>query len=407
MQTQTPPREAELADFLLMVWAERRLVATVALGVALVVTAVAWALPRQYQSTVQVMTESGTQSIDTYISVIDSQAFIRPILESERLTDPPYSLSSLTFREEHLDLEALPGGRLLGITVKLDDPAMAAKLADRIAGAVATVGADLASARAIQTRDLLREQVARARTERDRLEEAFLTFQRANQPEALNKDLDVLLSLRSRRQDLYIAMEREKVRLASAEKELAARPAVQSYKRTLLNEPTMSETARQAAGGSALPLNLQFSDEAPNPVVQSLDEVVATARTNLAGLEKEWQEIDGRLKVGSDRLPLLQKSYDISSEASRLSADLSLARDVYSDLQRRLAQAEVDAEVKFVDVRQVAKAVVPLQPQSRPLLLVLLASLGAGLALGAVVAFLRQYLAQYRASTTAESGARP
>jgi len=398
MQTQTPPREAELADFLLMVWAERRLVAIIALALTLMVTVVAWVLPRQYESTVLVTTESGPQAIATYIAVINSQAFLQPILVDEGVSEPLYDLSSTQFRERHLDLEALPGERLLAITVKLDDPALAARLADRIAGALATVGADLASARARQTRDLLRDQTVRASSERDRFEEAFLNFQRANQPEALNKDVEVLLSLRARWQDLHITMERERVRLASAEKELAARPAVQTYKRTLLDDRTMSETARQATTGASLPLNLQFSDESPNPVVESLDEVVATTRTNLAGLEKEWQELDQRLRVGADRLPLLQRSYEVSSQAARLSADLSLARDVYGDLQRRLAQAEVDAEVTFVDVRQVAPARVPQQPQERPLLLVILAALCAGLALGAVAAFLRQYLAQHRAT---------
>jgi uncharacterized protein involved in exopolysaccharide biosynthesis len=401
MQTSMPPREAELADFLLMVWAERRLATTIAVAITAVVTAVAWALPRQYEATVLVTAESGSESIDTYISVIDSQAFITHLIDSEGLSAPPHSVSYNEFREDHLDVEALPGGRLLSISVKLDDPVLAAKLADRIAASVTTTVADLVSARAKQTRDLLREQTSRAQTERDRLEDEQLQFRRANQPEALNKDIDALLGLRGRRQELFIAMERERVRLASAERELAARPSVQSYKRTVLNDPTLSETARRAAGTAPLPLNLQFSDESPNPVVQSLDEVVATARANLAGLEKEWQEIDGRLRVGSDRLPLLQKSYDVAKEAGRLAADLALAREVYADLQRRLAQAEVDAVVKIVDVRQVAPAVVPLQRQDRPLLIVVLAALGAGLALGAVAAFLRQYLAQYRAATPA------
>jgi hypothetical protein len=394
MQTHTPPREAELADLLLMVRAKRRLVMTV----ALVLTAVAWSLPRQYQSTVQVTAESSAQSIETYISVIDSHAFIRPILESQDLTAPPYDQSSLTFRGEHLELGALPGERLLGISVKLDEPAMVPKLADRTAGAAAIVGAKLASDRAVPTRDFVRAQVACARAERDRLGEADLSFRRANQPEALNRDLDVLLALRPRRKDVCIAMEREGVRLASAENGLSSLPAVQSYEPMLLNEPTMRETARRAAGGSALPLHLQYSDEAPNPVVESIEEVLDMARTNLAGLGKEWPEIDGRLKVGSDHLPLPQKSDDISSEASSLSKALALARDAYGDLLRRLAQAEVDAEVKLVGVRQVAPAVVPLQPEVRPLLLALLASLCTGLALGEVAAVLCRNLAHYRAS---------
>jgi len=398
MQTQTPPREAELADLLFMVWAERRLVVTVALAVALVVTTAAWMLPHRYQSSTQLLWESEGQTRIDYRSIIDSDSFVQPILESEGMMAPPFGLSTEGFRDEHLDVESELDSRLIAISVKMNDPAMAAKLANRIADAAVTTSIELASARAIQTRDLLREQVAAARMKRDRLEEEYIVLQRTNQPEALTKDLDALLALRSRREELFIALERERDRLVSAEKEVNARPTTPSYTRTLIREPEMSETARAVIGGSAVPLNLQFSDEVANPVAQSLDEVVATARTNLAGLEKEWQEVNGRLTVGSNRLPLLQKSYDVSREAARLTTELALIRNVYSTLYGRLAQAEADAEAKTVVLRQVAKAVVPLQPQERPLLLILLASLGGGVALGASTAFLRQYLAQYRAS---------
>ena len=108
------------------------------------------------------------------------------------------------------------------------------------------------------------------------------------------------------------------------------------------------------AKAEAEPQFLDLTNPFVNPVYQTLDFQIATARTRIAALEKERDELLNVKKLGGKELTQLSELYRREIEQARLQASFDLATRVYGDLGLRYEQSRTQpvgtaAQLQVVD----------------------------------------------------------
>jgi succinoglycan biosynthesis transport protein ExoP len=106
-------------------------------------------------------------------------------------------------------------------------------------------------------------------------------------------------------------------------------------------------------------------NEFVNPVYESLDQVIATGRTRLAGLEKQKSELIDVRRLDADQQAKLSLLYERETELSRLQTEYDLSRAVYLDVATRYEQARVQVAGRSPKLQLMDTALPPDRPVSR------------------------------------------
>jgi len=370
-----PDDEIDLTKYVLGLWRYRLLVVlgTLLCGAAALVS-VALA-PRSYEATAKLMVsppktgaagEVGSSvSMATFRSLIENQSLGGKIVEEFGLNKPPHGVTATELMTRIVAVEVVRDASVILVRVRLWDPELAAKVANRLAESAEQLARALSQEETVAARDIIGAQLDASKKRFDEAEARLESFKKVAQLELLQKDVDALLGQRGTLLALLVDIQTEKARLSQAEAQLATRDRLETLKRSIDTDPAAMEAMRKAGSepGSVLPLQLR--NEFVNPVYESLDQVIATSRTRLAGLEKQRAELIDVRRLDRDQQAKLSLLYQQETTLSRLQTEHEIAREVYVDVSKRYEQARLQVAGRSAQLQLMDRALPPDRPISR------------------------------------------
>ncbi|MGH9408136.1 MAG: hypothetical protein ACRD1V_01625, partial [Vicinamibacterales bacterium] len=196
----------------------------------------------------------------------------------------------------------------------------------------------------------------------------LLEFERTAQLDVVRTDADAALNERSELSNLSVEIESEKARLANAEEERAAR-------------------TRNASGSNLQQRSL--NPEVIDPVLEKLDEDVATRRTRIAGFERQRAQLASR-NLSGPRLKQLDLLYTREIQQERLKSDQQLAEQTYLPIASAYETEQIAHGAGMAALQILAPAIPPPGAQPRHMALSILAGSFGGLLAAALAVIVMQ-----------------
>lgn len=381
--TGVPPRnahesydeETDLREYGLVLWRHHMMILVSSLVCAALVVVLGLSTRRTYAArAVLAISQSKISSgqVTGSPTAITTAAY-RPILESQNLASriirefglDQRRFSATGFFGNVVDIEEVRNSTVFILKAALDDPDLAARVANRTAELAIEQSRLLNEDEAARSRDNLKAQFDDAQARMQQAEAKVLTFRNASQLELLRKDVDAALEQRGGLLRLLVQIESEKAKLAKAEQELAGRRRLDTVKRSIDSDPALMESARTTAPRSGDLLGLQIQDESINKVYEEVDSEIAKSRSTLAASERQKDQLVNVRKLDAPQLALLARLYNVESEFSRLQIELDLARKVYQDVATAYETARLQVAGRSAELRLVEAALPPDRPLSR------------------------------------------
>jgi uncharacterized protein involved in exopolysaccharide biosynthesis len=355
--------EIDLMHYVLVLWRHRLVIVLGALLCALAAFVSGKLTPRTYEAIAKLIVsppKTGavadimpTVSVATFRALVENRSLGAAIVQEFGLSREPHRVTPDNFITTRVKVEMIRDTSVIVVKVRLWDRELAAKVANRLARAAVQLAQQLNQEEIVSARDIINAQLDQSKKRLDQAEQRLEDFRRRAQIELLRKDVDALLGQRGALLALLVEIQAEQARLSEAQAQLASRGRIDTLKRSIDTDSAAMEAARTGTdGGTVLPLQLR--NEFVNPVYESLDEVIASSRTRLAGLEKQKSELIDVRKLDRDQQAKLSLLYKQEMELSRLQTEYDLSKAVYVDVatrdeQTRLQVAGRSAQLQIMD----------------------------------------------------------
>jgi uncharacterized protein involved in exopolysaccharide biosynthesis len=395
-----PLEEIDLRDYLAMLWRHRFVILAAAIlagGLAFLSRVTA---ADMYESEVTVavsrpkVTESSTDvtAVANFVPLIANRNVATQVIKEFSLDQPPYGFSPSYFFGSVVTVEEVRNSTILILRGSLHDPALLARLLNRVAQLGVEASRVMSRREAEQVRDDIKSQLDESRKAMQDADDLLRKARNTNQVELLKKDVDAQLLERSGLLKLQIDLERERAELAKAEQELARHQKTDVVLRTIDSDPALSQAARSTGAPDRDLLGLTLRAELINSVYQTLDEAVAKHRGAVAGLERQRAELATR-RLDLRELASLQRLYAAEAEISRLGMELDLARRVYQEVQTNYEKARLTVASRSSALQIVDPAIVADRPAPRHTMRTTLLAVIIGILLASFVFVLRHAIA--------------
>ena len=382
----------DLAEYARMLWAYRVVIVGAGLACGALAAAFALTRPHTYEAQTAVIIsqskladrpEAAAASVATFQPLLQSRNIAASVIQELGLDKPPRSVSATRFFDDVVTVEPVRNSAVFLVKAVLDDPALAARAATRVAEKAIEMSRKMSQQEALRSRDDLQQQRDEARMRMEQTGEALRKFRETSQLELLRKDVDAMLGQRGELLGLLIQIESEKAELAKAEQELAGRQRIDTMKQSIDSNPAMMEAARKTEPSGSL-LSLETRNESVNPVYEALDTQVATSRTTLAALERRRAQVVDVRKLDGSQLAQLTRLYQLENDQVRLEMERDLATVVYRQVATAYETARVQVASRSAQLEILDAADLPDRPASRHVARNALVGLIAGLMLASI-----------------------
>jgi uncharacterized protein involved in exopolysaccharide biosynthesis len=287
------------------------------------------------------------------------------VVKEFHLADAPYYVTPQVFLESVLSVEEVRNSNLITLHVTLPDPALAAKVANRVTDLAVEGARKLNQAEAVQARDDLRDEVDESRKQMQAAAATLESFKTTAQVELTREDVKAMLEQRGQLLPLLMDIEAARAKVAREETDLAARQRVDSYAKTVDSDPTLAQAARAAGGSDGSLLGLQIRSQEPNRVYQSIEEQLTKDRAELAALERRRSELVGARRIDAQQQAKLTALYHKESELTRLTTEYDVAAKSYQEIAARYDVARVQVAARSGQIQVIDRAIEPTIPQPR------------------------------------------
>jgi len=372
----------------------------------------------------------------TFRSIVENATLASQVIAELKLED---RLTPSAFLDNALRVEEVRGTNIVKVKVTLADAKTAAEASHRLAAKAIVLTQQIQQQEGASVQSQLKNHLSDAQQRLQTAEKELIAYKQAAQVELIKEDTDAQLHERGDLLRLVVDIAAERARLAAAETEIkrqqpllstARVPAAEDALRRLESAArtddalrriqTDSKTAEKAdkdkkgadpkdadaknaeaknnedllrrmqsrAKAEAEPQFLDLTNPFVNPVYQTLDFQIATARTRIAALEKERDELLNVKKLGGKELTQLSELYRREIELARLQASFDLATRVYGDLGLRYEQSRTQPVGSAAQLQVVDDALPPDRPVARKRVQSAMFGSAAGLALAALAALL-------------------
>jgi uncharacterized protein involved in exopolysaccharide biosynthesis len=286
---------------------------------------------------------------------------------------------------EVAQVEQVAATNLMQVRVKRADPEMAVKVANALADRAIALNRRINQQEVVEARDYIKSQLDEASKRVADVQARFVDIQQRSQVDALKRDAEVAIDLRSKLLELQADIEKERAFLARSEMDLAASQRLVTTRRSIDRDPLLAEAARERAPGTSL-LGLGLSEEQVNEAYSALEKQAAESRAMLAGLEGQRKLLVDDKRLDRALLPILDKLYAGDVAVERLKAEYEMVLKVYTDLAVQYEDARIKvggrgAQLQVVDAAVRPSAALP----RRTVTSAALAGLGGTLAACAVL----------------------
>jgi uncharacterized protein involved in exopolysaccharide biosynthesis len=385
--TLTYGQEVSLSELLLVLWRYWLLVLGIAVSVGILAFLVSSNRTPVYEASSRLLVSPPTiaggdrppVSLGTYQALISNQSLILEVLKELGLTEPPHELTPAEALQRNLSIVAV-GTEVIMITARLDDAALAAQLANRLAERSIRVGQQVVQ----EDVDMIKVQVDESHKRLEEAEGRLLAYRKQAQLEALHAEVDVLLEERSKQLPLLVQIEGERARIRQTIEELARHDPGPRQDRVA--DPSVT---RESTGASESPwLTRSEKERAPaeRTVYEVLSQQLADSRTKLSELESQRAEILRATDLTNLGAKKLNELYTSEVELERLQREAELAREAYFNVAIPYGEARIQAAGLGPQLQVIDVAVPPNRPVSpRPLRDTTVALLVATVLAGAAV----------------------
>ena len=336
-------------------------------------------------------------SVETYKEQINN-----PQILEQTIADLALDKRNITRRDlkEMITLGTIKDTNLITITVEYSDKKMAADIANTIARKFTDFVSAKAKEQATKSSVYIKQQMD---VEKENLDHVLLEYKTyLSQPRGLSelqKELDSKLELITQyKTDLMnsnIEEQRIRASLAAAEKQLKSTPQKITVKRSLLDEPYMSQAIEESTGKSgkdsfgvtveAEELNSSYA--VIKDIYNSLNIELAKVVAQKNNLQKETSVLQKELETLQADLAERQHQDMIIQEKVRFSQETYNAfLEKYEET--RIASSSAIGDSTIIMVSQAVEPLKPIAPNKK--LNIAIAGV-LGLMLGVFVAFFREY----------------
>jgi uncharacterized protein involved in exopolysaccharide biosynthesis len=277
-----PGDEIDLRVYAGALWRRRYLLIAIAMVVGGVTYAINRAMTPTYEVVFRLMLTqpqlggegAGAVNIVPFRELVESPMLAASLLDEFGLRGEPHRITPQRFLASHADVEVIRDSTIIRVAVRLSDPELLVKLANRYAERVVESaqrlnleGIDYTTDRIKQQRDLALQRLTAA-------EQSLGDLQRRTQIEVLRQDVDTLLERRPEALDLTVRIQGERARVQQAEAELATQERVRTARRTVDTlpstagedyiSPRMSTPASGSPAGTSSPVGSSPDRGAPD-----------------------------------------------------------------------------------------------------------------------------------------------
>ena len=417
VRSATPPPPSDEIDLLAYgatCWRYRYTLLAIVVGVAAVTFAINRSITPTYEVSFRLLASASkvgdtappAVSVAAFRELLESQSLAAALLDEFKLGGPPHKLTPRQFLDDHVTIRLIPDTMIISVAVRLNDPTLLVKVANRYAEKVVDLAQRLNVGEGEYATQMIRQELDGAVKRLNAAEQALRQFQHRTQIELLRTDVDTMLLRRPEALDLTVQIEGERGRLRQAEAELAKQERVRDVPRSLssvaplqpLTNPrrTTPERAEPEAAASAAetspgrvasgqppagaaserrqpvrpspPPAAQRDDQSfrpelldpyINPLYEVLQRDVADARSRLAGLEQQRKELVGRLKLDAPAADTLNRLYEAESGLTMLTRDYEVARAAYLNAATRHEDARLQIAVRSARLQILDQALPP------------------------------------------------
>ena len=366
--------EIDLREYVRTLWAYRAVICIGAVVLAVsVVTVSLLRRPTYHAESTIILSQlklgerPGTAAAASFRPVLESQTTATSVIQEFGLDKAPYRIFATDFFTGWVTIEEVRNTPVFRLSALLYDPKLAADVVNSVARHAVETSRRISQQEAARSRDDLRLQRDEAKTRMDETVEKLRKFREESQLELLRKDVDAMLAERGGLLSLLIQIETQKARLDKAEQELSSRQRVETVKRSIDSDAAMMESARGTAGQVSDLLRLETRNEFVNPVYQSLDSEVATARTTLASLERKKTQVVEVRKLDAAQSTQLTRLYRLEADLAALETERDLAVAVYRQVDTAYEVARVQVASGSAQLEILETAIPPDRPKSRNL----------------------------------------
>jgi hypothetical protein len=265
------------------------------------------------------------------------------------------------FIRDVLDVDLIAGTNLMRVRVQLANPETAAKVTNALVERAIDLNRRINQQEVADARDYIKTQLGEATRRVDELRDQYVAVRQRSQVEALKKDAEGALDVRSKLMELQANIENERAFLARSEADLKASERLLTTRRSIDREPLLMEAAKERAAGSSV-LGLGLSEEQVNEAYSALEKQVSESRAKLAGLEGQRKLLVTDRGLDRAVLPVLTKLYEGDVAVERLKAEFETGLKVYTDLSLRYEDARIRVGGRGAQIQLVDPAVRPSRP---------------------------------------------
>jgi uncharacterized protein involved in exopolysaccharide biosynthesis len=378
-----PQHEPELIDYLLVLWRWKLLIALGTIVAAAAALAVSFVTPKVYEASATLMvlrSKFGSEQLlgpqqlaltaKTYEGIIKNSGPLSEAIAKFQLGEPPNDLKVRDL-ERAVQINAVKDTALLTLSVEMGEPRLAAGIANFLAQRAIDLNSRLNEGEVGDSRTFLETQVDHTAASLKEAQAALESFQKEANIEIVRKQQEVCLTrmadLQMQRTNVEADLAAVNGNLASLEKDLRQQPQTLKTSRTLVEDPAYQQAMAKASRADiAGLLGINMQTEELNPTYSFLQQALAEARRDAAGLAARKHELDRLLAENDQTLAKVQNELtEKTTRLETLTRTYELERDSYKTLRSRSLAANVEV-VSKTSLLKVVDPALPPQRHVRP-----------------------------------------
>lgn len=343
------------------------------------------------------ISEYPQMTIETYKQQIKNPIILDEIIKELKLDEKEITRVGL---ENMIELETIKDTNLITIKVKNTDKELTAQIANLLSEKFTNFISEKVKEQATKSSNFIKQQLE---TEKEKLDQALLEYKKfLSQPKGvkeLQKEIDSKISLlTSYKTDLTTEKVREqelRAKINQAEQELETTPSKIELKKSLSDEPYMSQVVGENTQRPSKDLfNVSVEVEEKNNNYYSLKSTISHLKISLAESLARQQNLAKEIENTQKQLENLQGELAEKQHEERLILrKVNLAQSTYDAFTKKLEEARIAQSSTVGDstIIVVSPAVEPLKPVSPNKKLNLAIAGVLGVMVGVFVAFFREY----------------
>ncbi len=366
-----------MRDLLLPLWKGRYAILGAAVAGGTLAVLAGMARTTQYEATAVIRvieSKSGDQAeparADTYRPLLENRTLAAGLVKDFALVqEPPFRWSAAggpiapdVFVRNNLRVDQV-GANLLRVGVRLGSPDVAAKVTNALVDRAIDLNRRINQQEVVEARDFIKSQLDEATARLEQVKNELVATKRHSQVDALKKDVEGALELRSKLLELQASIENERAIVERSEADLGRTQRMLTTRRSIDRSAALTEAARESDPGASV-LGLGMTEEQINEAYSHLEQRVAESRAKLAGLQSQRRLLVDEKRLDRAELPALTKLYEGDVAVSRLQAEYEMALKVYTDLALRHEDARIRVGGRGAQLQVVDPAVPPSSPSS-------------------------------------------